>query len=609
MPRESTLKGFRTIEDFSAGYRNKRDVTKEKPGTAVSGSQNIITVDGEKIGNRPGYTEFGGTSQGRFPILGGGNWKTHTGVQFPWRSYDNGSSVQLEVYLGTVEGVAKNIWQTIGTGFNSASMRGASFWDTTEVQDLFLFVDGGNTIEMWSGGVTTFASATSNTITKQGTSTWAESRFLANGTRQVTIDGTTYTYTGGENTTTLTGVTPDPTVAGHAVGETITQTIRTSANTPASGFDNDFVKVLNNQLYVFDRERRDVYKSAVDDYTDYSFSSPRIVGEGALFTLDETPTAAEVFQKTMLVTTRNYIYRIALQLSDDLQNESVLVDVLKTSSLEGTAFDLGITKMKNFVVSVSNEPSIDNIGNIENIETPQNVDLSDPIKKDMDTFGVDRVVAGYFRKNFYVGLKSKQTDGSNNRLLKRNLATGAWETPWTMPVGILFEYNGEFYMHSSVEAVTYKLLDGYSDAGTPITSKWYSPFDNFGHRHKQKVFDKLWVDGYIKSDTDIDVYVSYDYGAEVVKNTIKGTNDDILIKSGGGGLGTYSLGTHGLGGTGSTKGTNLKRFRGFINIQPRPFYEMQVSFQSNGKDIQWEVVAYAMNVRLLDSQNNNLNIN
>lgn len=609
MPRESTLKKFTTIEDFSAGYKNKRDITKETPGTAVFGSQNIITIDGEKIGNRPGYTEFGGSSQGQYPILGGGNWKTHTGVQYPLRSYDNGSSVQLEVYLGTVEGNAKNVWHTIGTGFNSASLRFATFWDTTEVQDLLLLVDGGSDIDMWSGGVTTFASATSNTITKEGTSTWAESRFLANGTRQVTIDGTTYTYTGGETTTTLTGVTPDPTVAGHAVGETVTQTIRTTANTPASGFGNDFIKVLNNQLYVFDKERRDVYKSAVDDYTDYTFSSPRTVGEGALLTLDETPTSAEVFQETMLVTTTNYIYRIALQLSNDLQNESVLVDVLKTSSLEGTAFDLGITKMKNFVVSVSNEPTIDNIGNIENIDTPQNVNLSDPIKKDMDRYGVDKVIASYFKNDFYVGVKNKSTDGANNRLLKRNLSSGSWETPWTMPAGILFEYEGDLYMHSSVEAVTYKLFDGYSDADTPITSKWYSPFLSFGHRHKQKVFDKIWVDGYIQADTDIDVYVSYDYGAETIKNTISGTDDDILIKSGGGGLGTYSLGTHALGATGATTSGNLKRFRGFINVMPRPFYEMQISFQSNGKNIQWELVAYGMNVRLLDSQNNNLNIN
>jgi len=598
---------FTIIDNFSKGYRDKRDVLKESPGTAVSGSQNIEILDAEKITLRPGYTLLGVANSNATGIKGGGSWLTSRGLEIPWRSYDD----ELEFYYD-------GSWRRLANGFTSDVFRADSIYDTTEKQDLLILVNGDSNLRMWSGGITTFASATVNTITKQGITSWSEEGFLTAGTRQVVIGGTTYTYTGGEGTTTLTGVTPDPTLAGHAAGAVVHQALRTTANTPASGVDNDFVKTLGSQLFVFDKESRFVYVSALSNYADFStLSSPRVPGDTATFTLDQTPTAAIALDDTdgdlstrrMAVSTRDYWYQILFQLSEDLTNESVIVKRLKTTSLQGASSDLGVDKMKNPIVYVSNEPTVEQLGSVENINTPQNKALSDPIKNTLNVYGVDEASCKYHRNDFYISVKNSTSSGANNRTLVWDVENGLWQAPWTIG-GILFEYNGGLYIHSSVTPETYQLLNGFNDNNKPYTAKWFDAHNDFGKPHNHKTFDTMMIEGYIKPDTEITVFLSYDFGAETKSFTISGKNGNIVLKTTGTGLGQFSLGTRNLGGTGETLSeSGLRYFEGFIAIPPRPFRRLQTSFQSSGTDNRWEIVNYGYNVVLNNDIANKRKIN
>jgi len=412
MPNENALNKFINVGTFSPGFRDKRDITKEKPGTGISGSQNVLTVDGEKIGIRPGYSLFGAANSAATGIKGGGNWKTHDGTEIPWRSYDD----ELEIYQ-SLESTAA--WSRLVNGLTVGTpVRGVTVWDTTEAQDLMIFVYGDATLNMWSGGMALLLSTTTNTITKTGTTTWEEERFLTAGTRKVTINGTDYTYTGGESTTTLTGVTPDP--SSEAANSLMLQTVRVSSNTPGSATDNDFVTVLNNQLYVFDKQRRDVYISANNDYTDYTFSSPRLPGEGALLTLDEPPTAAYALDDQMAISTQNYWYLVNFKVSDDNTKEFVTVKRLKSSPLSGAGFDLAVAPANNLVVYASTEPTIDQLGNIENVNTPQSSNLSDTIKNTMNDLSFTSASIQYHKNNLYIGCNNNANQ--NNRILVYNLA-------------------------------------------------------------------------------------------------------------------------------------------------------------------------------------------
>ena len=592
--REQDLKNFTITNNFKAGYKDKDDVTKEMPGTAVSGSQNVIC--GEKLSVRNGYTLLGVANTTATGIKGGGNWKTHSGTQIPWRSYDD----ELEYYYS-------GSWYRLANSLTSAVVRGDTWWDTAESQDLMLFVNGDANMYEWSGGITTYTSSTANTITKEGTTTWAEDRFLTAGARYVTINGIDYNYTGGEDTTTLTGVTPDPTGAGHTAGDVVVQKLITNIDTPASGFHNDFIKVLNNQVYVFDKTSREVYISSNSNYTDYTFRSPRLPGEGALVTLDEPPTAAYPLKDKMAISTENYWYIVTFQLSADNTSEYMNIERLMSSPLSGAAFDLAAAPMKNLIINVSSEPTIDTLGNIENIITPQSTNLSDPIKNTMDSYTFTSTCSLYHKNNLYIACSNT---GVNNRILIYNLAEDRWEAPQLLTAGILFEYNGNLYMHSSYVPETYKLLDGYTDNNTPITAKWFSPHQNYGLPFNQKRFDTMWIEGYIRPGTNLKIILTYDFGAETKIYELKGTNTNVVFESSGGGLGYYSLGNRNLGGRGETlSASGLRRFRGFIAIPERAFYELQTSFQSAGLDYRWEILSYGFNISSIESQDNTKKIN
>jgi hypothetical protein len=615
MPQEAILKQFKVTNRF-LGYQDKIDVTQEDPGVAVSGSQNIIMIDGRKIGNRPGFSYVGGRSTDRYGIQGGGSWKTSTGTEIMWRSFFDSTHGVIEIYYN-------GAWEVLIDTLTGGKVRAATWWSSTEVEDLLIMVCGDDNLYAWSGAVSSYASATVNTLTKQGTTTWAEDRFLSSGTRKVRIKDNAgvwqeLTYTGGEGTTTLTGVTPDPTGLALTAGALAIQSIATTTDKPAANVSNDFVGVYLNYLFVFDEERRTVLMSKNTNYTDFTApTSPRLPGEAAVFTLDEEPTAviAQPDGDSMYISTQNRWYQFTFTASSDLTKEAIAIKPLKNSPLEGATNSLATANMKNYTVFTTGEPTLDTLGNIENVATAQSVPLSDSIKNYLDDSGVDKAAVSYYKNNLYNSLKESSSDGANNRILIRNLANGYWETPWTIPSTLTFEYGGSLYAHNPSTKNTYKLLDGYSDgangttAGAPIAAKWYSSHDNFGMPFNQKEFNVMWIDGYIRANTELGVILSYDFGSSYQKFTLKGTNGDVVLTTLGGGLGFYSLGSRSLGGRGETlSASGLKRFRGYITLPNRAFYEMQTSFQSNGVDYRWEVCSFGFNVSAKVSTNNNLKI-
>ena len=622
--QEKDLKNFYIVDNFSAGFKDKKDVVKEGKGVAVSGSQNIITVDGEKIGVRPGFSYRGTRSTDRYGIQGGGNWKTSSNTEIEWRSFlSDTTDGNIQAYIG-------GVYETVIDSLTYGKFRSAIWWSATETKDLLILVNGQDKIWSWSGANTTYLSDTSNTLTKQGTTTWAESRFLVAGTRKVRIKDDSdvwqeFTYTGGEGTTTLTGVTPDPTALSLTAGAKCIQSLTENDNKPADGLANDFVAVYKNYLFVFDEENMVVEMSKNTDFTDFtSPTSPRLPGEAADFNLDEVPTAFALQPdgSSLYISTKNQWYQFTFTASADLTKEAITIEPLKTSPLEGATNSLATTNAKNNVVTVSGEPTIDTLGRVESIDTEQSTAFSDPIKNYMDSAGVASAATFYYKNNQYTALKEDTDDGVNNRILTRNFSQGSWETPWTLPASVIYEAGGKLYSLDPATTNTYQLLDGYSDgwqkdaaggtavAGAPIAAKWFSAHLDYGKPHNQKVFDTMWVEGYIRAGTKLEIAINYDFGSEILKFSLLGTKDDVVLSPDGGGLGYYSLGTRNLGGSSETlAATGLKRFRGFIKLSERPFYEMQTAFASTGVDYRWEVNSYGQNIRIINGQNNNLLIN
>lgn len=575
------------LKSAYAGYQAKKDITNLYPSNTsylylVSPSQNVIINDGEKVGIRSGYTLDGVANAALTPITASYEWPTSSGTELALRAFED----TLQVRYG-------GVWTTIMTGFTTSSyFKFTTWWDSTEVKDLLLFVNGTSNIYMWSGAFATFASATANTITKQGAETWAENRFLIGGTRTLVLGGITYTYTGGEGTTTLTGVTPDPTAGGHSVGNAAYQAVRTSANQPYSGAKNNLIEMARNQIYIASLTRRDVYVSKNTSYTDYTFTANRLPGEGAILTLDGNVVGFIPQEDSMYITAGSSDwYQTKFTLSTDNTKEALTIEKLKNGPLQAAQSQDLIGKIKNSVVFVSKEPTYDTLGRIENIDTPQAQPLSDPIKDDFDLYDFTRGHVKFFRGTSYIALPAE------SKLLMYDHTNQYWQAPQTLPAGRLAIIGGELYLHSNVVPETYKLFEGTSDNEMPINAKAAFGYENYDRRYWKKNFDEWFTEGYISNNTDLLLTINYDYkGFTSVKDyTISGDSDPMIFEtSEDASLGKNPLGQEPLGSTSETP-VSAKRFRNIKTTVKQDFYEVQPIYSSYDNDQSWELLAFGPN--------------
>jgi len=603
------MKDFKLVTNFK-GYIAREDQTNIESGFLVGGSQNVIINASNRVAIRKGFVMDGPTSTALTPIVSSFDWETHLGTVINLRSYTDKLEFRYVNSSGTVS------WETLMSGFGSAvDFNFATYWNTTEVLDELLFVNGSSNIYEWSGGITTFASATVNTVTKQGTTTWAEEGFLIAGTRTIVIGGVTATYTGGAGTTTLTGVSVD--FSATAVGTLVFQGVNTHANSAATAlpaaFQNSLISVLNNQVYIGAFNSREVYVSKVNSYTDYSFAVPRAVGEGALLTLDGVPSAFIPQEDKMYMSAGlGQWYITKFQLSSDLTNESLTIERLKTAPLQGAKSQAFTWKVKNKVAFLTNEPTFNLLGRVENITaTPENTDISDLIRNDFDTYDFTGGSVAYARSQIYVAVPAE------NIVLIYNEAKEYWEAPQIMGISRFYLVDGVLHGHSSTTAESYKLFEGYSDryiestnSGNAIDAKALFSYQNFGERAVHKSFDEMYVEGYIQSNTNLDVFVKYELDGcgQELSYSIDGTDGKLVCL----GLDDRSLGKQRLGSYSlarledSTFDRLPPKFKSKKEIARYDFQEYQFGVGTNDTDQRWELLAFGPNI--LPSKNDTVDI-
>ena len=579
-------------------YNTKFDKTNAPFNVLVSPSQNVLINNADKISTRKGYSLLGKANANNNPIEGSFVWQNSSGGEISLRSYDD----ELEIYTTTLAAYVRLI-----NSLTAVDLQFATWWSATEGIDLLLWVDGTDNMYEWSGGITTLKSTTSNTITKNGVATWAADRFLTAGTRKVIINGTEYTYTGGESTTVLTGVTPNPT--GEAVDSNVFQAVRTNANTPASGFLSDFLKVLNNQVYVGSSTSRAVYVSSNTDFTDYTLSSPRITGEGALLTLDNIPKAFARQDQDMYISAgRDDWYRTefeTLLLSDDTTAETLVVKKLKTTTGMGAQSQDLTLEVGDFITFIDHNNTLRMLGNIEGVENPVIKSFSNPIKPDFDNADFTNGNMVWDKNRIYV---SAPNDDKVYILETRENADGTlrrfWQPPQVLPVRRFAVIGGVLHGHSNAVPETYRLFNTENDNGNSFKAEAAFAYRSYGRRDLMKIFDEMLVEGYISSNSVLTLTLNYDFAGftQILDAEIKGDNSAILYEvAGGGSLGTEPLGTSPIG-AGPEEITQNPKFRAIITFPKQDFFEIQFIFSTDQTDAQWEILAHGANVKFSKNQ-------
>ncbi len=604
---------FSLVDGFKFGYRSREDITTLPPGVMVQGSQNVLTNVNGRIQVRQGFTLDGQSSAVIASFLGAYDWDRHTGDQRNLRAgfltiAGNDGKLQFryvasagDKWNGNTFTAGQVFWIDLLTSLTSTNFNFAEYWDTTEVAGFLNFVNGAPSISQWSGGVVTMASATSNTLTKTGTTTWAEEGFYTTGTRSILVNGVTATYSGGESTTTLTGVSVD--FSAVAANTVVFQEVTTTLNSSMTGLplaENDIISVLNNQTYVGSLKDATIYISKVDNYLDYSFSTPRVVGEGALATLDAPAVGFIPQEDAMYITAgKSFWYETQLTLSADLSGEAFNVVKLKTTAQEAAQSQSLITKIKDNVAFVSNEPIVKALGRLANVVlTPQMTDLSNSIVNDMNNYDFTDGNAFYFRNFLYVSVPQ------NGVVLVYNMTDPSnpyWEAPQVLPVGKFAIIGGELYGHGYNVSETYKLFDGYNDNGKSMDAIVLFSFQNEGVRSTFKSMNEFYIEGYVASNTTLTLGIQYDIDGCATSTSFDLDGSDtqfVCIPSDSTSLGKSSLGKQGLGTNAiiTSSSTSLPpKFRWIPTFPRTDFFEFQPSFESSGIDLNWQLIAFGGN--------------
>lgn len=426
-------------------------------------------------------------------------------------------------------------------------------------------------------------------------------------TKVLLINGTYYAYTGGESTTTLTGVTPTP--VGEPPHSIVTQAVVTTANTAmttiTSTFTNGLIETLNNQVFVASLTSSVVWISNVNSYTDYSSSTPRQTGQGASLILDDNTVGFKPQEQYMYVTCgQDLWYNVNFEIQTStvgITYEQVNALALKTGKRQAAQSQAYLSHMKNNIIVLTQEPTIDTFGRVESsLATPQTTNISDPIKLDMDGYDFTDGSISYWRYYILVAIPK------NGTVRIYNLATRSWEAPQTLPISRFYIVDGELYGHSYNTFESYKLFDGYTDrsdqgfVGYPIQAIWKFSYQNYGTRFSFKKATKAYVEGYINAATTLTCQITYELdGCATVKTFILDGSDSqfVCIAADDSSLGKSSLGKIKLGGDTANSINNLPpKFRWFPTFSNTDFFECSFSFSVLGSSNRMELLAFGLAV-------------
>lgn len=612
------MNNFQLAEE-TLGYVTAQDPSNADKRFLVGGSKNVLIDFQKKVKSRSGYTRLGVANTALAEVRNAWTWHTSTGTELPQRFYDD----ELEVWLGTVDTVEINAWTRVRSGWSTTEMlRAATFFDTVENLDEQIMVNGDDNLYEWNGAVAVVDSVTATTVTKKGTTTFAQNRFYtaANKVFFCVRTGTEYTYTGGETTTTLTGIADTTDLA---VGDILIQKVVTNTDEPTANRINHFIFSIENQIYLGSEDDEEVHISQNDDYADFSFSSPRVPGEGALLTLDDPVKAFGPLGKFPIIFSgRSSAYKVEFE---QITVGSTLTETLKVKKLDagvdqGALNQETVVPIGNALAYLSNEVALRIIENPEDLTGINPKTFSNPIKPDFDAEDWTNAFGIWYKNTLHFSAPA------NSRLYMLNFVEDEdgrlfryWNPPSTLPAGPLSILNSgdgaKLHMHSNSVPESYLLFDGASDGQytdmevadkIPIHAKAKYAYQDYKKRGVLKSFDEYYVEGEITPNTlDLLLSINYDFegATQVIEKTIDGSDEDILEGAlGNNSLAQQSLAVNPLGGL-LNPPSDARKFRVVFEIAREDFHNIQDVYETNDADRYWAIIARGANAVLSPRRN------
>ena len=600
------------------GYNSARDGTNLDPRYLIRGSKNVYRKESGTIASRPGLKRRGSADTTAEGVISSFDWEASNGVFKEVRIANS----KLEVESDIVES-GTYVWYTLQDSLTNTRYVFDTVWDDTNKKDFLVFVRGDSNLFRWDGGIGLISSTTSNTIV-------FASNVLDLGfnptSGSVVINGATYTYSG-SSSATLTGVSPNPT--GEADGSVVISAVVTNANTPASGFNGDFVKTIRNQLYVGSYNSRLGYISKKDDYTDYTQGTPRSPGDGEVITMDDNCRGIGVIGgEAYFAAGFSDWYRVRFnQITvGSTLTEQALVDKLELSGLEAALGHEYISNTGGFISYLSRDKQVKLLGTFTNEQQTKPATLSLPIKDELrnQTFNpVQGSTSGGELRNVGGRLYLTTVSGGTTYVHETRevldergqvVAERLWQPPQIWGISRIALIDGIEYGHSIANPQIYQLwdTDQWSDDSPDDEQLPYDCVMRMSYRNHQsrvalKNFDMIFYEGYMPQGTQLKgrAYIDYQgsntlHEFDINKTTITQKLVTFFSSFLTPGLGDSSLGDNpiGQGLTDSeTSQIQLPKFRKIVDVAKVDNFEYSLEVYTEDLDSRWEILAIGTNTK------------
>lgn len=601
---------FPNMQTEWGGYFSSVDKTKVAPNLMVSGSKNIYKKLSGNLAVRPGQKRQGVANSTMSACSSEFVWNTS------WGEFYTMVVADTKLYV-----VVDEVWYILQSSLTSTRYVFDNWWNNSLKKDQLLFVNGTDDMQMWNGGFGLISSTTANTIVLDRTIT--ESRITA-ASGSVVVNGTTYAYTGSAGST-LTGVTPNPT--GEANGSGVLQVVTVSSNTPAADFNADFLKVINNQVYVGSYTSRLIYMSQDTDYTNYTVPSPQIAGSPGLFVMDGVTKGIGVRQGNACIGFGSSGWAV---ISFDLvSNSGVLtrtnkIDVKPVAVLQAPYAHEFIDNVGDNLVYLGQDQQVRVFGDFNNLFVAGYPSLSQEIATELMeenfTSGSLKCIGEFIYVTAPASgktyLRQERTRVSEDGTI---VAERLWHAPFIWNATAIDQIDGTVVAFSNANPQIYEVWDTgqwYDDSPSgeelPYSCVIALGYRSNNRRQGLQQFDKLFTEGYILEGTPLNFTINYDYqgSTQAIDGIINSVARPTTLFAGddAASLGDSSLGDEPLG-DGEVSTFGLAKFKNINSIADVNCFEYQPIIYSDTANAQWELLALATNAQKSDLQDATFIIN
>lgn len=552
------------------GYCNRIDVTNLNERYLTAGSQNVLieNIDDQttRVMTRWGFSRcrrINFSGDGKF--INSWRWDNNNGETLYFVTYYYLNGLNTYVFKNSLcdgQNVVTYGHGVIGGDYNSINglgVRYTSWYDQNNIKEIALFVDGTRNVNYYDS-----LGNAGNTLFDVGF---------------------------------MTFTTPPP-----------------------ASYTVDYIATYRNQVYYGSRNSRVVYVSSCDDYTDLSYTtSGRLSCEGAEILLDSSCRGFGLQNGNLnIFTDKHHVYEVDIETNTSFANaEEIRVRRLKTSSGQGAMSQELITEIKNGIVYITKEKTVDILSEIENFSSIQAKPINDIVQTDFDNFDYEDAKIFYHKRNIYF------TFPKNSVVMVYNLERGMWQPPQIMAIGGFMSIDDELYgfeyiIDRSADFYYMDCFNGYNknyndlaknDDGASFTAVIVTPYSHLGVRNHKKFHNEIFVEGYINSVSEIEVKCLYDYGGygQISSKTIhgyarKGDRLEFIKQP----VDTLSIGKSQLGANNlsNNEAYIIPKFHRSIVFNSKPaYYERQIVFTGDVYDQRWGIISFSSNASLQNDTN------